>query len=151
VCPNYRKRKSSGKFAISGLDDSDSSTDDEGSSCSKFLNRGGAEAAKRKRHRSRNISITIRYGSNATSESSSEETIYSAQGYETAAICDDVSDDDSSDASTDDQAQNDVYNEENIYRVISNAFFAYQMDRLILNTKFRNLQCFFISTEWPLL
>ena len=91
------------------------------------MKRASLESAKRHRHRSRNISITIRYGANAASESSSEETIYSAQGYETTAICD-VSDDDTSDTSSDDHAQNDLYNEENIYRVLKTACLELNVD-----------------------
>lgn len=90
-------------------DVSDSSTDDEGASSSRRLSRNNHNSVKRKRRNSRNIS-------NAMSESSGDETIYSAQGYETAAICDN-SDDNSSESLSDNQTQNDVYNEENTYRV----------------------------------
>jgi hypothetical protein len=90
------------------------------------------QALKRQRRRSCNVSVTILdcSTSGADSSSSSEETIYSAQGYETAAMRDeaDSSEDDSDESRSDSNVassplrreQDDYdYGEENVYRVIN--------------------------------
>jgi hypothetical protein len=105
---------------------SDSTSDVASTSRSSFTN-----VAKRNRRRSSNVPFAILDYS--CGDSSGEETIYSAQGYETTAICDDVFSDDSDESesasassdvnpsSSPSRRQNDdedEYCEENIYRVI---------------------------------
>jgi hypothetical protein len=122
---------------------SDSTSDVASTSRSSFTN-----VAKRNRRRSSNVPFAILDYSSG--DSSGEETIYSAQGYETTAICDDVISDDSDDSdegksasassdvnpsSSPSRRQNDdedEYCEENIYRVIILHIFQF-LAFLILN------------------
>ena len=124
--PSLREKKWCHKNPPTTLDDDSSSSDEDKT---KHLLR---QALKRQRRRSCSVSVTILNCSTSGEDSSSSsggETIYSAQGYETAAIRDegDSSDEEDSDESRSDtnvasspvrrQEDDYDYGEENVYRV----------------------------------
>ena len=93
------------------------------------IRRESSNSAKRQRRRSCSVSVTILHGYSTSEESSGGETIYSAQGYETAAVGDVFSDSDESElesglsqrdgaSSPIQQEDDDEYCEANVYRVI---------------------------------